>query len=270
MDETETAGRGDTGHLLREVRALGCLPAGGRLHVAEAGQQAVLFCLESTPHIRLRMEDNRAVFLQRGDILLLREPFTVVAVPPRQVLKSVFVLLEGEPIPVEQEGGVLRLHESFWARGALEVLEALNPEDLPGYCRLKIPEMLYLLERKGLALSSPRTDPDGESGEVLVAQQGEQYIRGHLSGDLSIEQIARSCGVSPTTLKKCWRNVFGSSVHHTVVHFRMEEAERLLTSTPLTVEQVSARTGYASTSQFSTVFLRTYGTTPARYREKKV
>jgi AraC family transcriptional regulator len=93
-----------------------------------------------------------------------------------------------------------------------------------------------------------------------------KYIEQSIQRDLSIEALARVAGLSAAYFASLFRQTTGFTPHEYVSRRRVERAQELLTNPDLPLTEVAHRCGFASQSQFTTVFRRFTGITPARFR----
>jgi AraC family transcriptional regulator len=93
-----------------------------------------------------------------------------------------------------------------------------------------------------------------------------EYIQRSLDKDLSIESLAEVVGLSPTYFAELFRQSTGFTPHQFVSHHRIELAQQLLKHGNLTLAEVAYRCGFASQSQFTTIFRRFTGVTPGKFR----
>ncbi len=82
----------------------------------------------------------------------------------------------------------------------------------------------------------------------------------------SLEALARQVGLSETTLKRGFRQVFGSTVYEYLRIARMEKARALLQSGEATVIEAAALVGYSNPSNFAAAFRRQFGLNPKEYQ----
>lgn len=80
-----------------------------------------------------------------------------------------------------------------------------------------------------------------------------------------IKQLGAHAGISPTKLKRLFRQIFGNSIFSYYQEFRMKEAARLLKQEKLPVSEVGYRLGFTNLSHFSRVFKEHMGMNPKRY-----
>jgi AraC-like DNA-binding protein len=94
-------------------------------------------------------------------------------------------------------------------------------------------------------------------------------IRDQLLTDLQtpplIADLAIQAAMSPTKLKRLFRQIFGNSIFNYYQQFRMEEAARLLKTEKLSVAAVGYRLGFTNLSHFSRVFAGHMGMKPKQY-----
>lgn len=79
---------------------------------------------------------------------------------------------------------------------------------------------------------------------------------------LTLDGIARACGLNRAKLTRGFRQAFGSSVADRVADRRLQGAHRLLLATDLPVSSI----GYRNNASFTRAFSRRYGVAPTRLR----
>ncbi len=82
----------------------------------------------------------------------------------------------------------------------------------------------------------------------------------------SIDKLAAEAGMSRSGFQHAYKKMFGVSVMSDIVTGRIELAKRLLTSTPLTIEEIAVRCGYSSSFMLMRQFKQRCGLTPTGYR----
>ena len=81
----------------------------------------------------------------------------------------------------------------------------------------------------------------------------------------TIRELAISANMSPTKLKRLYKQIFGNSIFSYYQEFRMKEAARLLKDEKLSVSEVGYQLGFTNLSHFSRVFNEYAGMKPKRY-----
>ena len=75
--------------------------------------------------------------------------------------------------------------------------------------------------------------------------------------------------MNPTTLKKIFKKVYGTSLAAHMKQHRMEKAAELLKDTDMSIAQIALAVGYESQSRFTVAFKETYDLLPTAYRKAK-
>lgn len=83
----------------------------------------------------------------------------------------------------------------------------------------------------------------------------------------NIDSMAKFVGMSRSGFQHLYKKMFGVSVITDVIKGRIERAKRLLSSTTLTVEEISAKCGYSNVYGFMRQFKKYCGQTPTEYRK---
>ena len=84
-----------------------------------------------------------------------------------------------------------------------------------------------------------------------------------------IMELAVSAGMSPTKLKRLFKQIFGDSIFSYYQHFRIKQAAVLLKEKNLSVATVGYILGFTNLSHFSKIFKEHTGTTPKKYAMKR-
>jgi AraC-like DNA-binding protein len=80
-----------------------------------------------------------------------------------------------------------------------------------------------------------------------------------------IQQLALDAHMSPSKLKRLFRQIFGNSIFSYYQQIRMKEAARLLKEEKLSVSEVGYQLGFTNLSHFSRVFYEHIGLKPKQY-----
>lgn len=104
--------------------------------------------------------------------------------------------------------------------------------------------------------------------QVETVRRMHDELIAHPERRLTIEELARKYLMNPTTLKECFKAVYGDSLAMHIKTHRMEKAAELLRTTEQSVAAVAAAVGYESPSRFSTAFKERYHMLPAEYRKQ--
>ena len=101
--------------------------------------------------------------------------------------------------------------------------------------------------------------------DIQTIYKIKEQILGHPESPPVIKQLALYANMSPSKLKRLFRQVFGNSIFSYYQEFRMKEAARLLKEEKLSVSDVGYRLGFTNLSHFSRVFNEHMGMKPKQY-----
>jgi AraC-like DNA-binding protein len=85
---------------------------------------------------------------------------------------------------------------------------------------------------------------------------------------LSIEDVARTAGVSPFHFIRRFRALFGETPHQFRMRARLDRAKHLLAVSDYSVTDVCMEVGLTSLGSFSDLFARRVGVSPSVYRRR--
>ena len=104
-------------------------------------------------------------------------------------------------------------------------------------------------------------------GAMIHAAQVQSFLNDSFAQpDLSLGQLVDRLGISLSQLSREFHRITGQRMIDYLHRLRIDAANQLLTSTQLSVEQISQRVGYASASTFIRAYKRYAGLTPREFR----
>lgn len=95
----------------------------------------------------------------------------------------------------------------------------------------------------------------------------KEYIEKHYVEVIAINQLASLVHLSSRQLSTVFANAYGVPPLQYQLQLRMKQAEYLLMTSSLTIQQVAERVGYSSLSAFSDRFRRYFGLSPRYFRQ---
>ena len=110
----------------------------------------------------------------------------------------------------------------------------------------------------------------GESARAELPasiQNALAYIHAHYQEDISLAEVAGSCGISEVYLSKRFKSEPGTSFVSYVNGLRIEAAKELLDHPALSLRDIAEKTGFRNYNYFIKVFKDVTGVTPMHYRE---
>jgi AraC-like DNA-binding protein len=131
------------------------------------------------------------------------------------------------------------------------------------YLQGKILELIALqlapiLENGDKKQTPPRLKPD----TIARIHQAKNILRTRLENPPSLLELAQLVGVSDRTLRRGFRELFGTTVFSYLTEKRMEQAEKLLREGNRSVAEVANIVGYSHLGLFANVFKQQYGICP--------
>ena len=116
--------------------------------------------------------------------------------------------------------------------------------------------------------STPRSLPEMTKGlPAPLLRRVTSLIEDRLTEDLSLADLASEAGLSPSHFSSVFRRTTGLSPHQYIVQRRLEHAQRLLTSTRLSIGEIATTVGFYDQSHLVRHMRRVMGVTPTYIRE---
>ena len=100
-------------------------------------------------------------------------------------------------------------------------------------------------------------------------QAAAQYIASHFSDAITLDQVSRLAGFSPTYFSRRFKDFAGISFSSYLTHIRLREAASMLRGTELPISEISQSCGFSGANYFGDVFRLAYGISPREYRRKE-
>ena len=94
-----------------------------------------------------------------------------------------------------------------------------------------------------------------------------QYLVEHLDRRITLQELSQTFSFPLTSMKKCFKEVYGTTINAYLQAYRMHTAAGLLRETKLDVTEIAGKVGYQNASKFSEVFRQYTGHTPTEYRK---
>ena len=101
-----------------------------------------------------------------------------------------------------------------------------------------------------------------------IAQQIALYIHLHYREQLSLKEISNHFSYTHNHLSKIFQSTFGMSITQYICKTRLEQAEKLLLCSNLSITEISNEAGFPSISTFFRVFKAHRGISPKEFQRK--
>ncbi len=106
------------------------------------------------------------------------------------------------------------------------------------------------------------------SSQAEIAKRTEEIIMSDLAVRHTAKKLAAEFGISETSLKNYFRNVYGCGYAQYQQAARMKEAAMLLEETDRKISDIGQSVGYATQAKFGAAFKGYYSVTPMEYRRR--
>lgn len=130
-------------------------------------------------------------------------------------------------------------------------------------------EILNLLSHAWLALLK---EIDGQKKRIqpLYLQERTKsilsYIHSHYSEKITLADISAYAGVSEKECIRSFKNMFHQTPLDYLIHYRIEQAKRLLSETKEPITNIAFMTGFQSSAYFTKTFRKYVAMTPKEFR----
>lgn len=115
----------------------------------------------------------------------------------------------------------------------------------------------------------------GELQKDMIKQNEKHFKKIQIALDYmnsndvySIPELAILCNMSESYFYATFKKITGATPIQTKTKLQALKAEQLLKLTDLSIEEISHRVGFESTTHFRKVFFKRYGTTPKEFRKR--
>lgn len=144
------------------------------------------------------------------------------------------------------------------------------PENIrKGYHKVKVLELLLFLS--GLEYKGESEERRYFSrSQVTAAKEAKKYLLAHLDEHITITELADMLGISPTSLKICFKGVYGDTINGYITNYKMQKAASLLKNTDKSVLEIAGIVGYNNGSKFAGAFRKVMNKSPNEYRKSLV
>lgn len=100
-----------------------------------------------------------------------------------------------------------------------------------------------------------------------MIRQVMTYIHANLSKNISLCEVAESCGMNVTYFSELFHKETGSSFKKWLTSIRIEYAKRLMEEQDVPILDIAYECGYNTPSQFYKMFKKEVGITPSKYKK---
>lgn len=141
------------------------------------------------------------------------------------------------------------------------------PDDIViGYLKVKFQELfLYLTAVKNNMSYSDRQY--FAKNNIEIAKKINEYVLQNFTETITYEKLSETFHIKITTMKNCYKSIYGETINDTIIKKRLEEAALLLKKSALSITGIAIQVGYTDHSKFSNAFKKRYNLTPSEYKK---
>lgn len=116
------------------------------------------------------------------------------------------------------------------------------------------------------AFGTPRTKSNDGWMNPVALQRTVELVEQRLAEELSVGDMARAAGLSPSAFLRAFRGSTGTTPGEFLLARRIEAASRALEQNDLAISAVARCAGFKSSNHFATTFAARRGMSPSAYR----
>ena len=118
-----------------------------------------------------------------------------------------------------------------------------------------------------LGMMYPIETPEDQRAHFGDLQRAVEYIDSHFVDEISAQKLAELAEMSVPHFNRLFRKVLRLSPMEYVLSLRVQEAQRLLTTTQNSMSDIAAAVGFYDQSHFTKRFKKITGITPLQWRK---
>jgi len=201
-----------------------------------------LFCRGRSEKVQIRNASSTEAFALYSVLFRFREDVTFQSLElPRQVQDRT-----GTVLPL-----VRQLHVTFLEQGAAYSVKIFS----------EFAGLLQLILR-----GSANTETGIPADKKIRASM--QFIRQYYDRPLTVEELSRTAGYSPSHFRRVFSQCCGMSPQTFILHTRLEGAKRLLLEDSKSVGEIAQMLHFCNASYFCRLFREKTGLTPHQFRQQ--
>ena len=102
--------------------------------------------------------------------------------------------------------------------------------------------------------------------QAKIVENVKNDLISNLDSKITIDELASKYGISKTSLKSCFKEVYGKPIFKWRKEYRLDYACHLIEEGNYSISEISKMVGYSSPSKFGQAFREYVGCTPSEYK----
>lgn len=190
-----------------------------------------------------------------------------------EAAKSLLDALNGFPVDLyDLQKKFCENEASFVIRAATSIehifseLYAVPSKIKKQYFQIKILELLLYLSALDIYENQEKR-PYFYKTQVEKIKAIEKFMTGDLEKHYTLNELSKRFDISLTSMKNCFKGVYGSTIYAYMRACRMNQAAVLLRQSRESIASIAGCVGYESPSKFAVAFKTIMGKSPLEYRK---
>ncbi|MBE6071866.1 MAG: helix-turn-helix transcriptional regulator [Clostridium butyricum] len=135
-----------------------------------------------------------------------------------------------------------------------------------GYMKIKVLELLLFLSDLNIEKELSETKYYNRK-HVEIIKKVRNFIIKDITKHYTISQLSEYFNISSSTLKMCFKGVYGSTIYSYLRMYRLQTAQKLLLENSKNITEIAECIGYENPNKFSSAFKKEFGVSPKEYRK---
>lgn len=237
------------------------LPHEGECHCTVGG---ITYHVKSTEVLFVPADKPHSLSMPKDSIrnLILFDPSCLLSIRGvssiRPMLEDVIYLREDDPICGQVRHMLFEMMVDYYAHKPLSNLT----------CYAQLMQIYVLMGQKYLEEHTPQEDAERgrEDNNRVIINRIVEYVENNYTEDITLDSAAEMAGFSKCYFSRVFSKQTGIGFSRFLLRKRISVAAHLLSTTQLSIVQVSAQSGFSSLSTFNRTFKEIHGCSPSEYR----
>lgn len=163
----------------------------------------------------------------------------------------------------------LSSEEQRFAENLLNTILIEYDEKKKGYehcIRAQLLQLLIFLSRRTSATEKAEADYMNSSHKTI--SEIASFINSHYDDDITLDELSRKFHISPHYISRIFKKFSGISFVDYLNNVRIKEAQKLMQTTQMNMQQICEAAGYKSYTHFAREFKKIVGVSPLKYRNE--
>jgi AraC family transcriptional regulator of arabinose operon len=237
----------------------------GRRRPGGAPEAIVIVCVDGIGHCAV---EGRDTVVTPGHALVLPAGLPhIYRADPRRPWTIWWLHTAGTQVPgllnvIAPDGheALVELHDPYRAVAMIDdAIGSMERDETP-------PSLISASGAGWALLAQVAADAAGGAQRTEPVRQAQAYLRRNFAKPLSVAELARTAGLSPSHFSALFRAATGGGVVEYTKRLRMARARELLITSSRDIGDIATAVGYTDAFYFSRQFRTVHGCSPSDYR----